>query len=170
MIPPKFNFSGIEHAANHYTWTKGPPSTLIPLTIGFWWDPNGFCHYVHFFTTLCTDITVPSTLIPPLLDFIRIPLDLATPFNLSCIHIHIYFRICSNLLVFFVYISSITFLTRYYLWKDHMPHSCIYIWNEWNIPFIWPIPFTCICIVMEHTCSNTFIHLHTCSKYESPCR
>ncbi len=115
MTPPKFNFSGIGHATNHYIWRKmttfhsNPTyySILVgsqrilplcpffhhtlyihhrafhfdPTIVGFYSDPSESCHYVHFFTTLCTNITMLSTLIPLLLDFTRIPLDLATPFN-----------------------------------------------------------------------------------------
>jgi hypothetical protein len=57
-----------------------------------------------------------------------------------------------------------SFFTRYHLWKDHLFCLCMYI------HLICPIPFTRICIAMEHTCSSTFIHLHTCSKYCSTCR
>jgi hypothetical protein len=169
MIPPKFNFNELDMPQITTHGQKWPPSTLIPLIIGFQWDRNVSCHYIHFFTTLRTNMNVPSTLIPPLLDFIKIPLDLAIPFNFF-MYSHAYiFRTCSNLSGFFGYINIASFLIMYYLWKNHLPHSCIYIWDEWNIPLIWPTPFTCICIVMEHTCSFTFIHLHTCSKYGSPC-
>jgi hypothetical protein len=114
-------------------------SDHLPLWSHLLLHLSGFCHYVHFFITFYTDIIVFSSLIPPLLDFTRIPLDLATPFNFFMYsHAYIYFR-CSNLLGLFVYTSTTSFLTGYYLWKNHLPHSCICIWTEWNIPLKWPI-------------------------------
>jgi hypothetical protein len=168
---PKFNFSGIEHATNHYTWIKlttfHSDPTYYWIFVGSQWilPLCPFFHHIlyvhhcafHFDPTIVGfywDPTGPCHFV----QFLHV---------FTCIYILKHVPI---LLRLFVYTNTTSFLTSNYLWKDHLHCSCIYIWDEWDVPFIWLISFTCTCIVMEHTCSSTFIYLHTCSKYGSPCR
>ncbi len=133
-------------------------------------DLNGFCHYIQFFITFCIDIIVFSSMIPSLLDFTKIPLDLATPFHLLMyLYAYIFFK-CFNLLGLFVYTSTTSFLTGYYLWKT----TCLVHVYAYELNGIFHSNDQSGYVHMH--CNGTcmficiFIHLHTCSKYGSSCR
>ncbi len=108
MIPPKFNFSGIGCAANHYTWTEMTTfysdPTYYQIFVGFKWilPLHPFFHYTlyrhcHAFHSY-----------PTIVGFYQIPLNLATPFNFF-IYSHAY--IFQNMFQFI----KIFCLHQYYL-------------------------------------------------------